>query len=438
MSLRASLKSLAAVLLLCTATPAAAQEIGQDALGYLGTFAFADSLKTWDQAKEFGAESVLDHTRDGFLPVGVRLPGGHLFFPSVQVKTEFDDNIFRSPDKVGDLRTTLSANAELQSNLPRHMVKLTIGGDRVDFKDHQNLSFTNGTARADWRLDLNAANSIGGSFQTGLSHDDNFLPAAPDVVSSAVPVWSSRAAIGYMHDAGRTALAVGADFQRTYVYDTPTYGGGIADESKGDNDDLGVFALAIYRFSPGYQAFVAGRIDHRTALHERAAYSNNDNYRVETGLVYEVNPLLKFNVMAGYNYVKHDSDLQYNFGTTIFKAGLQWLPTRRLTVSLNASRQLEQTLKAPEFGQLSEIVQARLQYDIYHNIIGRADASVERDQFIGSTRIDNVWSAGVALDYLFNENLVLTLGYEHRERASNDFQYSFDDNRIMATLKLSQ
>ena len=159
---------------------------------------------------------------------------------------------------------------------------------------------------------------------------------------------------------------------------------------------------------------------------------------MEAGISYELDPLLKFSLLAGYNYVKFDTDLQYNYGTSIFKGSLQWLPTRRLTVTLDASRQLQRTVVGPEFGQLSDTVQARLQYDIYHNIIGRVDGSLQRNQFIGSSRIDTVWNAGVSMDYLFNENLALTLGYEHTDRASTDSNFSYDDNRVMATLKLSQ
>ncbi len=439
MRLRSLQKAAAALLvLMACAIPASAQEIGQDALGYLGTFAFTDSMRTWDQAKLYSAETVLDHTRDGYIPIGVKLPGGHQLYPSVQAKTMFDDNLFRGPDKVGDIRSSLAGNTELQSNFSRHMVKLTAGGETVDFKNHKNLNFTNGLLRGDWRLDLDAADTIGGSFQTQLSHDDNFLPIAPDVASAAVPVWTNRAAIGYMHDAGRVAFATGLDHQRTYLYDVPTYDGSNADESKGDNDATGVFGLVNYRFSPGYRVFAAARVIREVALHERAAYSNNYTYKTEVGIAYELDPLLKFTLSGGYDYVKFDTDAQYNFGTSIFRAGLQWLPTRRMTVYLDASRQLQRTVVGPDFGQLSDTAQGRLQYDIYHNILGKLDVTLQRNQFIGSTRVDTVFEAGASIDYLFNENLALTLGVEHTERVSSDPQFSFDDNRIMATLKLSQ
>ena len=436
---RAFLKGLAALLVLTFSTaPASAQEIGQDALGYLGTFAFTDSLRTWDQAKLYSAETVLDHTRDGFIPIGIKLPGGHLLFPSVQAKTMYDDNLYRSAGKVADVRSSLAGNVELQSGLNRHMFKLTAGGETVDFKNHKNLNFTNGLIRGDWRLDLDAADTIGGTFGTQLSHDDNFLPVAPDVASVAVPVWTSRAAIGYMHDAGRTAIATGVDYQRTYLYDVPNYDGSTADESKGDNDATGIFGLINYRFSPGYRVFAATRVVREVALHERAAYSNNYTYKGEVGLAYELDPLLKFTLSGGYDYVKFDTPAQYNFGTSIFRAGLQWLPTRRLSIYLDASRQLQRTVVGPDFGRLSDTLKGRMQYDIYHNILGKLDISLQRNQFIGSARVDTVFETGASIDYLFNENLALTLGVEHTERVSTDSQFSFDDNRIMATLKLSQ
>ena len=426
------------VMLVDGSRPASAQQIGQDALSYLGTFAFADSLKTWDQAKEYSAESVLDHVRDGFRASGYRLPGGHMIYPTLQAKTVFDDNLFLTPQKVGDLRSSLGANVELQTSLPRHALKVALGAETTSFKDHSYLDFTNANARVDGRIDVTAADSIGISFQSQLGHDDNFLPVAPDNAAAAVPIWLNRGGVGYMHDAGRTALAIGADYQRTRFSDVLNYDGSTADKAAGDNDIAGAFAFLSYRWSPGYRGFLAGRIDREVLLNERAAYGDNNTYRAEAGVVYELDPLLKFSLYGGYDYIKFDTDAQYNFGTMTFKGQVQWLPTQRLTVTLDAGRSLQRTVVGPEFGQLSDQLRAKAQYDIYHNIIGTLDLSLQRNQFIGSSRVDTQWNAGASVDYLFNENLALTLGYEHIDRASTDSNFSFDDNRFMATLKLSQ
>jgi len=421
-----------------SAAPACAQTIGEESLGYLGTFAYKDSQTSWDQVKEFGAETVIDHGREGFLPNGLLLPGGHVLYPSLQASSVYDDNIFQDPVKTGDLRSTLTGQVELESNLPQNMFKLTANGQIVDFKNHPNLNFNDGLIQAQWRVELDAADSVGGSFKTQLAHDDNFLPIAPANAAAAVPIWTNRAAVGYMHDIGRTSLAIGADYTRTLVYDVPTYGGTIADESASDNDLAGAFAMLTYHWSPGYSTFVAARTERDVGLNAHAAYNNNDTFKGEAGFKYEFDPLLQFSFTGGYEYIKFDSPLQSNFGTTTFDANLKWLPTHRLTVQVDASQFIQRDVDGSDFGQLSDTLTGRVQYDIYHNILGTIDFELQQNQYIGTDRLDKTWQAGVSLDYLFNENLALTLSYQHTDRVSTDSDFTFNDNRYMARLKLSQ
>ena len=428
----------AAAVLAAGASPARSQNIGQQALSYLSTYAYIDGLKTWDDAKNLSAESVQEHTRGGYIPNGLVLPGGHALNSSVTASTLYDDNLLQGSQKVGDLVSTIAGNSVLQSNLSQHMFRLTSAAALVDYKDHTSFNHADGLLKGEWRLDLDAADSIGGSFETDYGHNVNFLPADPVNVAAAVPVWTNRAEIGYMHDAGRTSLAVGADYQRTLLYDVPTYGGAIADEASGNNDLAGGFVLMNYRWSPGYTAFVAGRIDRQMMLNANSTYGDNSLYSTEAGFKYEINPLLQFSFFGGYQYLKFDSDSQYNTAATTFKGTLRWLPMRRMTVTLDASRNIQRSVTGPDFGEIANTFDAQMQYDIYHNIFATLDLTLQQNQFIGGTRIDNVWKAGGSLDYLFNENLALTLSYQHIDQASNTDGQSFNDNRYMAALKLSQ
>jgi hypothetical protein len=436
----ARLVMVAAIALGAGALPAVAQDIGQEALSYLGTYAFADSQHTWDQIKEFNAETVLDHDRDGFRPAGIMLPSGHMFYPSIAASTTFDDNLFLQPNgsKVADWRTSIAPAFEFQSNLPRNMFQIHGDAESVSFRNNSNLDYVNANIKADWRFDIDAADTFGGTFQSRLGHDDNFLPIDPANAAKAIPIFSNRAAFGYAHDAGRTAVATGVDIERNTYTDVPSYGGGMLDEAANDNTIAGGFAYASYKWSPGYRAFAAARVDREMFLNDRAAYGNNNSYRAEAGLIYELDPLLQFTVYAGYQYIKFDSNLQYNIGAPTFKLAVQWLPTRRMTVNFDVGRQLQRTVDGPTFGQLSDQVHGRIQYDIYHNIIGNLDATYQNNQFIGGARVDKEWTASAGVDYLLNENLALTLSYQHTQDDSNQSQYSFSDNRYMVSLKLSQ
>jgi len=436
----ARLVGLAAFATAMMATPLRAQEIGQEALSYLGTYAFADSLHTWDQNKEFGAEAVLDHTREGFRPQGYVLPAGHMFYPSITASETYDNNLFLQPKgaAVGDWRTSVAPTFEFQSNLPRHSFQVHGDAESVSYRNNSNLNYVNANLKADWRIDIDAADTLGGTFQSRYGHDNNFLPIDKDNPAKAIPIFSNRAAIGYAHDAGRTALAMGADWERSSFTDVPSYGGGNLDEAANDNTVVGAFTFLSYRWSPGYRAFLAGRADREVFANERASYGNNNSYRSEAGLIYELDPLLQFTFYAGYQYIKFDSNSQYNIGAPTFKVAVQWLPTHRMTVNLDAGRQIQRTLDGPTFGQLSDQIHGRLQYDIWHNITGVLDASYQNNQFIGGSRLDKQWAVSAGVDYLLNENLALTLSYQHTENVSNQDQYSFSDNRYMVALKLAQ
>ena len=433
--------AIAAVLAFVAMTaPVRAQQIGQEALSYLGTFAYADSLRTWDQSKEFSAETVLDHTRDGFRPQGIMLPAGHMLIPTISTSTTYDDNLFLQPNalRVWDVRDSIAPTFEIQSNLPRHMFQVHGDAEAVSFRNNDNLNYFNANLKADGRIDIDAADTIGGSFQTRLGHEDNFLPIYPDNPSKAIPIFTTHAAFGYGHDAGRASLALGGDWTRSTFTDVPSYSGGMLDEVANDNMVAGGFAFLGYRWSPGYQAFAAVRFDREVFANDRSSYSNNNSYRAEAGMVYEVDPLLQIKLYAGYQYIKFDDTSQYNIGAPTFKLAVQWLPTQRMTINFDLTRQLERTVTGPTFGQLSDQAHARLQYDIWHNVVGSADATFQNNQFIGGSRVDQLWTASATVDYLLNENLALTLSYQHAQNTSNQAQFDFSDNRYMVSLKLSQ
>jgi hypothetical protein len=421
------------------ATAARAQTIGQDALGYLGTFAFSDSEHTWDQ-KTYGAGTVQEHLPDGFMPTGYQLPNGDLLFPTITASETYDDNLFQQPTsgRVADWRSSLATSLDYRPNMQRNLFAFHADANDVTFRNNPNLDFVNANAKIDWNINIDAADTIGGTFQVQYGHDEDFLPIEPQNPARALPDLSTKAAIGYAHDAGRTSVSTGLDIERNIYANVPSYGGPLLDEHANDNTIAGAFADMNYRWSPGYRLFAAVRADRQVYMNERSAFNNNDEYTGEVGLVYERDPLLQFTSYSGYQYINFDNSNQANIGSPTFKIALQWLPTQRMTVNFDATQQLQRTLNGPEFGDLSDQVHARLRYDIWHNIDGVLDATYQDNQYIGSKRVDKTLTASAIAEYFINENLALTLSYQHEENASNETQNSFVDNRYMVALKLSQ
>lgn len=440
--LQAMLLALVVALAGWLATPptAAAQDIGQDALNYLETFAFKDSLHTWDDAKLFGAEMVSERTREGFLPQGIMVPGGHLLLPSVGLATTYDDNIYLAPHGLqeGDLRYDVTPRIAFVSDLPRHMINVDLQGRFAGFASHPDLNYEDGSARLDWRLDIDAADVIGGTASSNYGHEDRFYVASPLNAAGPIPIWINRAAINYAHDAGRMALATGLDWERTSFYDIHAYDGSLIDEQKGDSTLIDGWALLRYRMSPGYSAFLAGKAGHTTYVNDRSRDGDNTSYRGETGLTWEASPLLKVTVAGGYDYFDYDNPAVVDVGAVAFRGEITWLPTTQLTLRLEGRHNLSQTVLDPLLGFQGDVVSLHADYDVWHNVVLHGDASFEQDAFLGSPRVDQLWSAGASLDYLMNPNVLFTFAYEHRTRESNDDSYDFDDNRFMAKVTLSE
>jgi hypothetical protein len=429
----------AVLLLVLSPDRAWTQEIGSSALAYLETVAWKDSLQTWDEVKSFGGERIIDRVRSEFEPIGIRLPGGHLLFPTMGLKAIWDDNLFldQGDEKRSDLRTEIDLRAKILSQLPRHMFNLDIGGRFVDFGEFNELDYTDGHVFAEGRIDIDAGNVVGGTVQSSLLHEDRFAAEAPAAAAEAVPFVSNRVEAGFLHDQGRLTALFGMDYRTEDYRDVLSYDGSTLDQDIRDNTLLGSFARFDYRFSPGYSAFVAGRIDRQEFSDTVSQAQNNNGYRIETGVHMELNPLVRFQFDTGYDYHDVDFSDQADTGAFSWRAEMQWLPTDRMTVKLEAKQGIEQSSGGGVFGLLSTTYNGVVQYDVFHNAELKLELTRYEQEFLGTSRLDNSWIAGAQLDYWVNRNAKLTFGYEYRNRDSTDDALDYEDNRFRAGVKIS-
>ncbi len=429
----------AAPLLLLQLDRARAQDIGASALAYMETLAWRDSLKNWDQIKSYGAERIIDRIRPEYQPLGVRLPAGHLLFPTVGLKTIWDDNLFldQGANKRGTLRTEVEARAKMLSQLPRHMFNVDISGRFTGFKDYDDLSYTDGRIFAEARIDIDAGNVIGGTAQRSLQHEDRFAAEAPRAAAEAVPMLTDRVELAYLHDQGRLTTLIGMDARQEDYTDVRAYDGSTLDQDGRDNTLIGGFARVGYRFSPGYQTFLAARINRQEFKESFSAAQNSTGYRSEIGVHLEANPLLRFQFAGGYDFIDVDNSELADTGALSWRAEMQWLPTERMTITVENKRVLEQSTAGGTYGLLSTTYSGILQYDIYHDLEMKLELTRFDQEFLGTDRLDGTWIAGAQLDYWVNRNAKLTLGYEYRTRDSTDAALDYEDNRFLAGVKVS-
>jgi hypothetical protein len=76
-------------------------------------------------------------------------------------------------------------------------------------------------------------------------------------------------------------------------------------------------------------------------------------------------------------------------------------------------------------------------YELMRDLILQGGVSYTSSRFAGALRNDTVWGASLTGEYLINENMRATLGYDFSNRASSVPFQNFRDHTISAGLKLA-
>ncbi|MEZ5773194.1 MAG: outer membrane beta-barrel protein [Hyphomicrobiaceae bacterium] len=431
---RLSLAALAGVsaLALCPG-PAAAMD--DDSSG-LTTLARRDAMDDWMKRKVYGVSTVDERTRAEIANLGLKV-GPYVVLPSVTASTVYDDNLYDSPDgEVGDFRYEVAPTLMLKSDLPRGALDFMAGGRFVRFQDHEEENFADAFASLTWSLDIDHANAIGGEIGSRYTHEERYSPESPAEAREPVPSWVNEISLRFIHDAGRLALSGGVDAADVDFYDVEAFDGSIIDQDFRDNRRFGGFLRFDYRFSPGYEAFVSARIDHRDYDGGDGPGHTEMSYVGRAGINFELTPVLWMGLAGGYALTDSDASGSSTVGSTVGEASLKWLPSEVVTVTLTASRSLAETtyVNAPAIREQG--LDLTIDYEIMHNLTAKLSLGYEEADFLETTRMDEIIRGRIGLDYTLNDNAVFTLSYEHRERDSSLDAYDADDNRYMAGVTL--
>lgn len=417
-----------------------AQEIGSSAQQYLVTPSWREALETWDTSKLHGASRVVDRTRDDFKPLGLRLPGGHLLMPSLGLMAIHDDNVFRSngANRKGDLSYELTPSVVFLSQFPRHMLNFEAGGRFAWHQEQSQLDVIDGHGLVNWRVDIDSGNVVGGSVVSRIHHDDDYTAEGPANIAELVQVHENAAEIGYLHDAGRLALQVGADIRTSDYTDVLALDGALIDQDDRDNTIFGTYARLNYRASPGYTTFAAVRFDRQEFWQESSQGRNGNLYKIEMGVDAEFNPLFRWGLSGGYAFNDVDQGSVQDGSGYIVRGRVQWLPTERMTVTLDAAREIGQSTIADAGGSTRNKFQARIDYDVFHNVLLYGEGGYLRHDFFGTAGSEEFVHAGVGIEYFMNRNVSLSAGYEYRQRNNSNDSRDYEDNRFMVGVKLAQ
>lgn len=416
--------------------PAHALDLDSDGGLITDTVASKDRLATYDSSKKYGAELVSDRDRGYAQPDGVRA-GNYLIFPSVGTAVVFDDNIYGTDlDKVSDFRTEITPQLRFQSQLPRHVLDLSLDGKIVNHLEHGDQDYANVSARLDGALHFDHAHTLAVSALAGLEHEERSDLLSPRDAREPVAVERFRLAAGLTRDVGRLYGTLSATAERWDYQDTVSGTGGPLDQDHRDLDMLSTQLKIGYRFSPGYE--LVGKIRALKQWNRGDGTTDYDGigYEAMAGVAFETNPLVRWRLLGGYGIREYEQAGIDSIASSLVEGQVQWLATQRMTIYGTVSRGIVDRLDAETGGRVESVVAGKLEYELRHDMVLTLDGEFRDSDFIGASRHDRSWSAKLGLDYYLTKNWLLSLGYEHQSRNSNDDAFDVTRNRFMVGAKL--
>lgn len=379
-------------------------------------------------------DTVLTRPRPDYDPIGQRI-GGFILYSDLDVQQSYNSNVFYTPSSPkGDWITAVNPSIDLKSNWNVHALNFHGDIDNVTYwKFHQN-NFFDYSLGTDGRLDVYNDARLYGGVGYAIRHLPLYSPN--NIPNTQAPVQYSDLSgnVAGEKEFNRLAFRLDANYDAYRYSDavlSSAVGGGISRQSLQDYDDKRLGLRTSYELTPGRQVYVltAGDWrDYKNSADLSGFNRTSRGYTVAVGARYDITGVTFIDGYVGYREQFYDdARLQTMKGPA---AGLQvtWNVTRLTTVTGSVTRDIEETILSGASGYFATLAQVKVDHELLRNLLLNANVGYENDDFVGISRTDSYYLAGVGAKYLISHNFWISGGYNFAHRDSSAAGTNFDDH----------
>ena len=113
-----------------------------------------------------------------------------------------------------------------------------------------------------------------------------------------------------------------------------------------------------------------------------------------------------------------------------YSAKLIWNPTPLMTVTLNGNRTADESGLAGSPGRIDSSIDLTLDYELRRNLIVSPSFAFTHEDYVGSSRKDNVFNSRLDVDYLINRNFSVGASYSYTVKDSNFAGNDYDRHYV--------
>jgi hypothetical protein len=358
-----------------------------------------------------------------YAPRGLHV-GGFVASPSLRIEEKFDDDIFANDTDESDFVTEIMPGISVQSTWSRHGIGMQAFGKIRRYATHQTEDAEEAGVSLTGRLDVTDVDYLSGFASYSREAQERSDP--DDEGQREVSLFDRYVAqTRYGHQFTRFAVRVDARLQRLDYVD--------AFDDDRDRNEFRIGPRFSYEISPSLAAFV--EMSYLDRQYDAAVDDNGldrDSQTVEAlaGLTFDLGPVMTGEIAAGAFHTEFD-DPNFEAATEpAVEGSLTWSVTELTTVTGRLAREATTTTSLGSSGKVVSHASLRINHELLRNVLVGAQIDYRNEDFQSDNRVDNRIDVQIGGSYLINRNAAVSLGYQYRNRMSNEDTAEFDENII--------
>lgn len=372
-------------------------------------------------------------------PTGVRL-GSFLFSPGIELKTLYDDNIFRTENnKQSDLISSVKPAFALQSDWSRHSLFFGAEGDFGFYAKVSRQNYEDYGVLASGQYDIAYNTYFTGAVSQARRHQDRGSVFDTDGDSLISYIVTSEL-IGFTRAVSYIKLKMQAKNEDVKIAQDDRDAAFSTDDYR-DRNNKQFQATLSYEFMPGNEVFLTETYDTTDYTLFSGGDRNSDGTDTRIGMNFDDGGLWSGSVYGGYiqrQYETGDDDTSKPY----FGGRLKWKMTSLTTITFTLDKSFRDTTVTNAAGVVNTTRRVEMQQQFTPFLTGNASMGYDDNDYVGGdgpiNRNTHLYYAGAGMNYDLADGVGLRLGYDYRQRTSNRVGDEYQDNRVMFSIVYMQ
>ena len=340
--------------------------------------------------------------------------------PALEAGVVTEDNVYYTPtDTKGDALLRLSPSFGAVSDWGRHQLGVNLGLTFDNYARYSGENTLTGNAGLFGRYDILQYTNINGGVSYTRGFESRFEPNTPDAAARPIRYDMSLANVGFSSEINRLKFVGNASYAKFNYSDVASRaaGGGTIDEDYRDNTRFvasGRFEYAIIPDTSVFIDYAHVNSDYRLKANDHSSTGYNYNL----GVSFDLTSLMTGEIEYGYLKRTYKNTAFKPVSGPSYKAKVSYFPTQLETITVSASRSVEEAPAVNVSGYIKTLAAIRVDHEWSRRLVLTASYESDGYKYNGVDRNDTRNNVYAGAKYSLTRNLSIKGGYTHRSLSS--------------------